>query len=164
MRLALNSRCMLGRLEGFPEACIYPRLQMQFDAATGTFANAPGVNTSISDFGGQFCAPIPYEPLFVVAQAIGYTSGWQLLLSNENKHIVAPCSVLHPWLAILPSCMTFVTHNIAGPERERRSVHKLVRDVADCHIPSRLILAMRHSRLMLLNSSSALQPHILEPD
>ena len=63
------------RLEGFPESCIYPLLQMRYDAATGAFANAPGVTTHIADFGGQFCAPIPYEPLFAVAQAIGYTSG-----------------------------------------------------------------------------------------
>ena len=63
------------RLHGFPEDCIYPLLQTAYDAEAGTFSNPPGVTTSISDFGGQFCAPIPYEPLFVAAQAVGYTIG-----------------------------------------------------------------------------------------
>ncbi|KAK9790512.1 hypothetical protein WJX73_002664 [Symbiochloris irregularis] len=68
-------------VEGFPESCIYPLLQMQYDAANGGFSNAPGVNTSIFDFGGQFCAPIPYEPLFAVAQAIGYTTGKDFMVA-----------------------------------------------------------------------------------
>lgn len=63
------------RLHGFPEDCIYPLLEVQYDAATGNFSNQPGVSTSVSDFGGQFCAYIPYEPLFIAAQAIGYTFG-----------------------------------------------------------------------------------------
>ena len=63
------------RLHGFSEDCIYPLLETPYDEATSSFSNLPGVTTSISDFGGQFCAPIPYEPLFVAAQAVGYTFG-----------------------------------------------------------------------------------------
>ena len=66
---------MLHRLHGFPEDCIYPLLEVQYDAATRSFSNVPGVTTKVSNFGGQLCAPIPYEPLFLAAQAIGYTVG-----------------------------------------------------------------------------------------
>lgn len=84
------------RLAGFPEACIYPLLQMQFDAGAGTITNAPGVSTSIYDFGGQFCAAIPYEPLFAIAQAIGYTAGqlcssYIAVIPGELHR--APCTV-----------------------------------------------------------------------
>ena len=78
----VDSRDLTRRLHGFPEDCIYPLLEVQYDAATGNFSNVPGVSTSISNLGGQLCAPIPYEPLFIAAQAIGYTIGENLCLSS----------------------------------------------------------------------------------
>ena len=52
---------------------------MGYDSMTQTFANAPGVTTSISGFGDPSCAPVPYESFYAVAEAVGYTSGMQLL-------------------------------------------------------------------------------------
>ena len=79
---------------------------MQYDAGTNTFANTPGVNTSIFDFGGQFCAPIPYEPLFAVAQAIGYTSGATCLLRQKAHANIIQAAV--PLSDKFTSCMTLL--------------------------------------------------------
>lgn len=48
---------------------------MQYDDATGEFANAPGVNTSVYDFGSPDCTPFLYDDLKAVAEAVGYTPG-----------------------------------------------------------------------------------------
>lgn len=67
--------CMACRDDGFPESCVYPLIQMQYDAGTGAFSNAPGVQTSVYNFGSPDCSPFLYNDLTTVAEAVGYTAG-----------------------------------------------------------------------------------------
>ncbi|KAK9809598.1 hypothetical protein WJX73_006376 [Symbiochloris irregularis] len=54
---------------------------MQHDSVTDAFSNAPGVQTSIINFGGQDCSPLIYDDLLTLAQATGYTIGKDFIMA-----------------------------------------------------------------------------------
>ena len=80
LRVGKASSCSL---EGWPESCIYKLLELQYDPEmedfNNRFSSQPGVNTSLSDFGSTLCAPIPYEPMYLFFEAVGYTVGMSKL-------------------------------------------------------------------------------------
>lgn len=70
---------MLCSLEGWEERCIYKLLEIQYDEGVddfnSRFSSRPDVNVTIADFGYPLCAPIPYEPSYLLLEAAGYTAG-----------------------------------------------------------------------------------------
>lgn len=81
-------------LEGWPESCIYKLLAFQYNSDeedfNQRFSSQPGVNTTLPDFGSTLCAPIPYEPMYLFFEAVGYTVG-ERLLSLEASACCSAC-------------------------------------------------------------------------
>lgn len=69
----------MGRLEGWDQRCIYSLLEIQYDADVddfnSRFSSLPDVNVTVADFGSGLCAPIPYEPTYLLLEAAGYREG-----------------------------------------------------------------------------------------
>ena len=53
-------------------------LELSYDANSQKFSSQHGVSTTVADFGSTSCAYIPYEPMYLYLEALGYTTGEQI--------------------------------------------------------------------------------------